>query len=65
MAPRDLIRKKEASYKELSLGDESLTDAELVSAMASHPVLIERPVVFVGKRAAIGRPPENVLGLLD
>lgn len=65
MEPRDLMRTKEARYEELSLGDEALTDADLVAAMASHPVLIERPVVFVGKRAALGRPPENVLGLLD
>lgn len=64
MTPRDLIRKKEAAYGELELADEARTEAELVAAMASHPVLIERPVVFVDGRAALGRPPENVIGLL-
>lgn len=64
MAPRDLMRKKEAPYEELGLADEVRTEAELVAAMANHPVLIERPIVFVGGRAALGRPPENVLSLL-
>lgn len=65
MKPRDLMRKKEAAYRELGLDDETLGEAELVAAMASHPILIERPIVFVGRRAALGRPPENVLTLLD
>ena len=64
MKPRDLMRKKESAYRELGLDDETLSEAELVAAMASHPILIERPVVFVGRRAAVGRPPEDVLGLL-
>lgn len=64
MNPRDLMRKKEAPYEELRLADDARTEAELVAAMASHPVLIERPIVFAGGRAAIGRPPENVLTLL-
>lgn len=63
--PRDLMRKKEAPYKELSLGDERLTRAELVTAMVEHPALIERPIVFGAGRAVVGRPPENVLELLD
>jgi arsenate reductase len=63
--PRDLMRKKEAPYEALSLGDQELTRAELVTAMVENPVLIERPVVFRGDRGIVGRPPENVLGLLD
>jgi arsenate reductase len=65
LEPRDLMRKKEAQYKELSLGDEGLTRPELVAAMVENPVLIERPIVFRDKRAALGRPPENVLQLID
>ena len=65
LEPRDLMRKKEAAYDELSLGDEGLTPAELVIAMVRNPVLIERPIVFSDKRAVIGRPPEAVLELLD
>ena len=65
LEPRGLMRKKEAPYKALSLGDQGLTRAELVKAMVENPVLIERPVVLRGQRAIIGRPPENVLALLD
>ena len=61
---RELIRKKEAAYRELDLGNPALTRADLVAAMASHPILIERPVVVSGARAAIGRPPEKVLEIL-
>lgn len=64
LEPRALIRKKEAAYEELGLSDEGLSRGELLAAMAAHPVLIERPLVFRGKRAVLGRPPENVLSLL-
>jgi arsenate reductase len=60
---RGLIRKKEALYKELGLDNETLTDEALVKAMAENPILIERPVVIFGQRAALGRPPEDVLDL--
>ena len=61
---RDLMRRKETSYRDLGLDNPSLTRAELVAAMAAHPILIERPVVVSGTRAAIGRPPEKVLEIL-
>ena len=64
MPARDLMRRREAPYLDLELDDPSLTRAELVAAMASHPILIERPVVVSGTRAAIGRPPEKVLEIL-
>ena len=64
LEPRDLMRKKEAAYKEQSLDEPSLSPQELVQAMVDNPVLIERPVVIVGNKAALGRPPENVLDLL-
>ena len=64
MPARDLMRRKEAPYRDLALDDPSLTRAELVAAMSSHPILIERPVVVSGTRAAIGRPPERVLEIL-
>ena len=64
IAPRQLMRRKEAPYKAEGLDDESLTDAALIRAMHDHPVLIERPVVFAGGKAALGRPPERVLDIL-
>lgn len=61
--PRELMRRNEAEYKELGLRDVEDRDA-LIDAMVEHPRLIERPVVIRGNRAALGRPPENVLELL-
>lgn len=64
VSPRQLMREKEAPYRELGLADPALTRADLIAAMAAHPILIERPVVVAGARAAIGRPPEAVLEIL-
>lgn len=63
MPPRALIRKGEAAYKALGLADENLSDAYLIEAMAANPILIERPIVVHRGRAALGRPPEQVLDL--
>ena len=65
LEPRGLMRRKESAYGDLGLDDDSLERAALLKAMHEHPVLIERPVVLAGGRAAIGRPPENVLEILD
>jgi arsenate reductase len=62
--PRELMRKGEAVYAELGLDDPGLTRRQLVDAMAAHPILIERPVVFANGKAAIGRPPEAALAIL-
>lgn len=64
LSPRDLMRKKEAPYKELNLADDSLDDEALIAAMVANPILIERPIVVAGDKAAVGRPPESVLDIL-
>jgi arsenate reductase len=64
ISPHELLRKGEAIYKELGLHDGKPSDETLIQAMVTHPVLIERPIVIRGEKAAIGRPPENVLTLL-
>ena len=64
ISPRALLRNKEDEYKTLKLADPKLTDEELIAAMCQHPKLIERPIVVKGKRAVLGRPPENALQLL-
>jgi arsenate reductase len=64
MAPRELMRKGEAPYKDLGLGDANLDNDALVSAMVDNPILIERPIVVSGDKARLGRPPEQVLELL-
>lgn len=65
MEPRQLMRTKEPLYKELGLGDPGLSRQALIDAMAENPRLIERPVALVGKKAALGRPPEKLLDLLS
>ena len=62
--PRDVMRKSEAVYSELNLSDPGLDRDALVAAMAQNPILIERPIVINGGRAAVGRPPESVLDIL-
>jgi len=64
LRPRDLIREKEAVYMECELGNSSLSDDDLIGFMTQHPILIERPIVLANGKAAIGRPPEQVLAIL-
>ncbi|MBD9512796.1 MULTISPECIES: arsenate reductase (glutaredoxin) [Pseudomonadaceae] len=61
---RQLLRTGEDEYKELDLANPALGDDQLIQAMVSHPKLIERPIVIVGDKAVIGRPPEKVLEIL-
>jgi len=61
--PEQLLRKNEAIYKEQFRG-KNLSDDEWIVAMVQNPKLIERPIVIEGKKAVLGRPPENVLDLL-
>ena len=64
LEPRQLMRTKEAEYKELGLDDPSLSREQLIQAMVATPKLIERPILVKDGKAAIGRPPEQVLELL-
>jgi arsenate reductase len=64
ISARDLLRKGEDDYKNNNLKDASLGEAELIAAMHKFPKLMERPIVVKGDRAVLGRPPENVLGLI-
>ena len=64
LRPRDLMRKGEPIYAELGLKDRDLDDDALIALMVANPILIERPIVVSGGKAAIGRPPESVLEIL-
>ena len=61
---RALMRTKEAIYKELNLKDENDED-KLIEAMVDNPKLIERPIVIKDGKAAIGRPIENIVALIQ
>ena len=64
ISPRELMRKKETEYKELILSNSNLSDKDLIESMIKHPILIERPIVLANGKAALGRPPENVLNII-
>ncbi len=63
--PQALFRFKEARAKELGISaKDTRSRAEWLVLLAANPQLLERPIALKGERAAIGRPPENVLDLL-
>jgi arsenate reductase (glutaredoxin) len=62
MAPRELLRRKEAA--EAGIDAAAVSEDALIAAMVAHPAVIERPIVINGDRAALGRPPETVLKIL-
>jgi arsenate reductase len=61
--PRAIVRTGEPVYTELGL--EGADRDTLLDALASHPILIERPIAIRGDRAVVARPPERILELLD
>lgn len=64
LEPRELMRRKEPEYRALALDDPQLSREQLIQAMVDHPKLIERPIVVHGAKAALGRPPKQVLDVL-
>lgn len=65
IGPRALLREKGKPFAELGLGNPTLTDDDLIDAMAEHPILINRPVVLGPNGAKLCRPSEEVLSILD
>ena len=61
--PIDLVRTNESIWKD-NFKDKKLSDDEIVKAMVENPKLIERPIVVNGKKAAVGRPTENILSII-
>lgn len=64
LGARQAMRKNETIYKELGLGDPNMSEAELIAAIAAHPILLERAIVVSGDKAVIARPPEKLLEIL-
>jgi arsenate reductase (glutaredoxin) len=62
--PLEVMRTKEDVFKELNLKGKDLSRKEWLKIIAEHPVLLERPILDTGKKAAIGRPPEDLLSIL-
>jgi arsenate reductase (glutaredoxin) len=64
VAPRALLRTKEAPYAELKLDNPKLADDRIIAAMVAHPILMNRPIVVTANGVRLGRPPESVLEIL-
>jgi arsenate reductase (glutaredoxin) len=62
MPAKALLRKKEAA--EAGIDPARMSEEQLIAAMAKHPIVVERPIVVSGNKAALGRPPEKVLEVL-
>ena len=62
MGPRDLMREEES--REVGLDDPALDAAALVDGMVANPIILQRPIVVSGDKAALARPPEDVLAIL-
>lgn len=62
--PLEVMRKKETVFKELGLKDKDLERSEWLKVISENPVLLERPILDTGKKAAVGRPPEDLLTII-
>jgi len=65
LAPRELLRKNEAVYRERNLGGRELSDDEIIALMVKHPELMQRPIIERGERAVLGRPLEKIREFLE
>lgn len=65
ISARDLLRKGESEYTQFALDNPALEEDQIIDIMIQHPKLIERPIVVTERGAAIGRPPEKVLEILN
>ena len=65
LRPREFVRKGEADFKSNNLSAILDDDHALLEAMSKYPKIMERPIVVSGDKAVLGRPPENILMLLD
>lgn len=62
MSPLEIVRTGESLFKELGLTKaDNKTDDEWLHILVQNPKLIERPIVKIGDKAIMGRPPENIL----
>jgi arsenate reductase len=64
ISPRELLRAGESAYTEKELDNPELSDENIIEAMVTSPILIQRPIVIHNGKAALGRPPEQVLEIL-
>ena len=64
LQPFEVLRKADASFKELNLSNETSTD-EIIAAIVKNPNLLQRPIVEIGEKAVLARPIEKALEFLE
>tara|TARA_Y100001970_G_C13852602_1_gene660057 strand:- start:148 stop:501 length:354 start_codon:yes stop_codon:yes gene_type:complete len=64
LRPKEFTRKSEKEFKENNFSEVIDQDDKIIEAMTRYPKIIERPIIIIGSKAIIGRPPENVLKIL-
>ena len=63
--PSEMIRKNEAEFKDNNIANHINDDDKLIKSMIKYPKIIERPIIIIGDKAVIGRPPENILSITE
>ncbi len=60
MKPAEVIRKKEKTYKDPDIKNKNYSNEELIDLMIKYPDLIQRPIIEMGDKAILARPPEKI-----
>ena len=68
--PNDVLRKNEKTYKHLNLSNVVLSIDQIVDIIIANPILLQRPIIAKYQdnelvKTVIGRPPEEILSILD
>jgi arsenate reductase len=65
MKPVDVLRTKEKIYKELDIKNKNYSEEELIDLMVKYPDLVQRPIIEMGNKAILARPPERIKDLFN
>jgi arsenate reductase len=63
--PSDLLRKNEQAYKDLKIKEKNFSEDQILELMIKHPDLVQRPIVEMGNKAILARPPEKIRELFQ
>lgn len=61
--PSDMLRKNEKAYKDLDIKNKKYSEEEILNLMVENPDLVQRPILEMGDKVTLGRPPEKIYEL--
>lgn len=64
MKPSELLRKNDEAYKKMKNKIEKLSEDEILNLMIENPDLVQRPIIEIGNKAILARPPEKINEIL-